>query len=135
MSDTPSIPNPTHQQQQRADILNGLPYIALSLHPESVQRVVGKLLDGSEIRAGELERVWNEALIIDFMEGRAGAWLDMKAATCPRDIEIMLHAEKLFGVDILLALPTYLRMERTNYALWEHRPRALWPRAHSRLVN
>ena len=123
-----SIPNPTFQQQQRLNLLNGLPFIAMELPPESVHRVVGQLLDGSKIRAEDIERVWNEALIWDCIEG-PGAWCNMRATSGGvRDVEILVHAEKFFGVEIYDAVSIYLQMEKSTYGLWDKRPRALWPR-------
>ncbi len=120
----PSTPNPSIHQRERIQRLHGLPYICLHEDSTGVQ-VIGALLDGTKLREMDVERVWNEALVVDCME-EPGAWLDHFAT--PRDTEIMIHAERLFGCEIIRALPMYLAMEKSSYDRYEHRPRKLWPR-------
>jgi hypothetical protein len=107
--------------------LNGLPFVCLKEDLRSVTEVLGTLLDGSKFRAADVERVWNEALIFDAIE-EPGAWLNLKAESAPRDVEIMVHAERLFGCEIVRALPIFLGMPKTAYAAFEQRPRVRWPR-------
>jgi hypothetical protein len=119
----PRMPEPTLAQSKRIELLNGLPYICL--HENSIgDKVLGQLLDGTKYREMDVERVWNAALVVDTIEA-PGAWLDHFAT--PRDTEIMIHAERLFGCQIIHALPIYLAMDKSNYSRFEARPRKCWP--------
>lgn len=122
---SPSNQGPTPEQLRRSDRLVGLPYVTISNPQAPGHRVVAELLDGSKLRAEVAEELWNRALVIDALE-QPGAFQDHFAT--PAEIEILIHAEKLFGVDIMDALPIWLSMPRTTYGAWDHRPHVKWPR-------
>jgi hypothetical protein len=123
----PTLDAPPHLQA-KIKRLHGLPYICIEEPLDSVNKVVGQLLDGSKIRAAEIEDVWNRALIVDALE-QPGAWQGSMAT--PHELEVLIHAERLFGVDIVDALPIYLAMPRSSYAAWEQRPRVKWPKVRA----
>lgn len=118
-------PTLTPEQLRRADRLNGLPYVTIADPFLDRHRVIGKTLAGQSIRAEQCEEIWNQALLVDALE-EPGAWQDHFAT--PEQIEILIHAERLFGCDIMDALPIYLNMPKASYGTWDQRPRVKWPR-------
>lgn len=120
-----NLPQLTPAQLKRSDLLAGLPFVTIADPLHDRGRIVGQLLNGKRLRADDVEHVWNQALVIDALE-EPGAWQDHWGT--PEQIEILIHAEKLYGCDIVDALPVYLRMPKTTYGSWEHRPRVKWPR-------
>ena len=123
---TPQEPEYTSETGRRLRSMGliGVPYIVLSLNDAHEHRVIAELQDGTKIRAFEVEKVFNDALLIDSIEG-PGAY---RRQFGKPENAILTQAEHSFGVDLLTAVPMWQTMQRTNLELpWERRQRALWP--------
>ena len=122
-----TAPTPSKRQQDMLHRIAGLPYVTLV---SDSLRFVGELSTGERVRAGQLEEVFNAALIIEAMEGQGSAARGTLGDGIADKVhaELVAMAEKHFGVTIENALAIYLGMERTTYGTWEDRPRVKWPR-------
>jgi len=123
-------PEPSPRQQAIANSLVGLPFVGLVDSVKQAQRWICQLSNGVKVRAVELEEVFNAGLMIDAMEGPGAAARQALTGTGAAALhhELIRQAEKAYGVTIADALPTWLKMERSEYSSWNERPRVKWPR-------
>ncbi len=105
----------------------GLPCVTLHSPGAIGQQVVAELQNGEEVLRGQIEEIWNAALVVRAIEGDQ-EFAPAESAAQKLHEELIAVAERLFGVTLSDALPIYLAMERTTYGRWEDRPRVQWPR-------
>ena len=119
---TPSL-SATDPRQKIVDSLVGLPFAALGFARTGFRDVVvGEVPDGSKFRIGDVEDVWNMALLIDSFDG-PGAF---RKGCAPGALVVLAEAERRYGCTIEQGLPRWLAMPRTTYDRWEDRPRVAW---------